>query len=168
MQEFLGAIFEFGQINLFRKYEIYLIDKSPAHYKCSHVSNHAKAKACVIFQYNLVFLFCKKKKKIPTSSLIYLASCSFRLRTAPAFVLYFQSLSKLQIYLYVKQFPSWKIYLVCYPDGDPWWLQAFKFTPVRSNLTRMILQWTSCEARASTRGNITAKINATWIKCTDC
>lgn len=122
----------------------------------------------VLFFNIIWFSFFVKKKKFPTSSLVYLASCSFRLRTAPAFVVYFQSLSKLQIYLYVKQFPSWKIYLVCYPDGDPWWLQAFKFIPLRSNLTRLILQWTSCEARASARGNITAKINATWIKCTDC
>lgn len=147
MQEFFGIIFKFGQISLFRKYKIYLIDKSPAHCKCCHVSNHAKAKGCDIFQYNLFFLFCKKKKKFSTSALIYLASCSFRLSTATAFVLYFQSLSKLQIYLYVKQFPSWKIYLVYYPDGDPWWLQVFKLTPVRSNLTRLILQWTSCEVR---------------------
>lgn len=122
----------------------------------------------VLFFNIICFSFFCKKKNFPTGSLIYLVSCSFRLRTATAFVLYFQSLSKLQTYLYVKQFPSWKIYLVYYPDGDPWWLQAFKFTPVRSNLTRLILQWTSCEARTSTRGNITAKINATWIKCTDC
>ena len=107
-----------------------------------------RQKHMVFFNIICFSFFVKKKKKhFPTSSLTYLASCSFRLRTATAFVLYFQSLSKLQIYLYVKQFPSWKISLVHYPDGDPWWLQAFKLTPVRSNLTRLILQWTLCEVR---------------------
>lgn len=105
----------------------------------------------VIFFWDNVFLFSQQFS--PTSSLTYLAPCSFRQRKATVFVLYFQSLSKLQIYLYVGQLPSWKIYQVHYPGGDPWWwFQAFKLTYEISldqyaNLTRPILQWTQCEAR---------------------
>lgn len=108
-------------------------------------------------------------KHLPlSSSLTYLASCSFRLRTTPAFVLYFQSLLKLQSYLHVGQFLSWKIHQMHYPDGDPWWLWAFNLTPMGNSLFRPLLQWICLRLTVSTICNITVNTNDTWIKYSDC
>lgn len=98
--------------------------------------NHAKTKAYVIFFKKICYSSLSVIFFSPTSSLTDLASCAFRLRNATAFVLYLQSLSKAQIYFYVGQVPSWKVYRVHYPDGNPWWLQAFKLSPIGSNHTR--------------------------------
>lgn len=57
---------------------------------------------------------------------------------------------------------------VHYPDGDPWWLLAFNWTPMGNHLFRPLLQWTFLRLTVSAIWNITVNTNDTWIKYSDC